>query len=209
MAYGDERYEPSMREALLRHGGDDGDPHDLIKRRVLEEDVDAFADVVRWLQHGTRELQRVQIIDLLMVLLVNERAMTPVQNTLLHFLADAFGLGARTLDERHELAFGSPMPPLARVDLAPWWDKIEEDEALRWDARSVAALEEDERFRVRLGLPLEGELSEDRIVGAFRRAARRFHPHRFDELGERERSLAERQFEKFEEARDRLLGVNR
>jgi len=207
MAYGDERYEPAQAEALLRDGGDDGDPHDLIKRHVLEEDTPAFADVVRWVQGHCNELERVQIIDLLMVLLVGEEAMTPVQNTLLHFLADAFGLGAEGLEQRHEEAFGEPMPALARADLDAWWERVEPGRPPRWDARSVAALDERDRHRVRLGLPLDEALGSSRITEAFRHAARRCQPHRFDALGERERALVERQLAKFEEARDRLLGV--
>ena len=206
MAYGDERYEPQARTALLA-GGDDGDPHALIKRHVLEEDTDAFADVVRWLQSRCGEIERTQIVDLLMALLVGERAMTPAQNTLLHFLADALGLGAQTLSRRHEEAFGRPMPPLARVDLAAWWERVEPESTLRWDARSVAALDELAQDRVRLGLPPDGELDETAIVETFRHAARRCQPHRFDALGERERALVERQFVKYEAARDRLLGV--
>ena len=209
MAYGDERYEPEVRAALLHDGGVDGDPHELIKRHVLEEDTVAFADVVRSLQNGAREVQRVQILDLLMVLLISERAMTPAQNTLLHFLADAFGLGPSTLDQRHEEAFGTPMPALARTDLAAWWDRVESDLPPRWDARGIAELDERAQARFRLGLPLDGDLGESEIVEGFRRAARRCHPHRFDELGERERALAERQFVKFEDARDRLLGEGR
>ena len=206
MAYGDERYEPEARAALLA-GGDDGDTHALIKRHVLEEDTDAFADVVGWLQSRCGELERVQVVDLLMALLVGERAMTPAQNTLLHFLADVFGLGAETLSRRHEEAFGRPMPPLARVDLAAWWERVEPERTLRWDARSVAALDEPAQDRVRLGLPPDGELDETAIVETFRYAARRCQPHRFDALGERERALVERQFVKYEAARDRLLGV--
>ena len=208
MAYGDERYAPETRAALLQNGGGDEDPHERTKRRVLEGDTQAFADTVRWLQRHADELQRVQIIDLLMVLLISERAMTPAQNTLLRFLADAFGLGADALDERHELAFGEPMPRLPRVDLPLWWAGVEPDRPLRWDARALAELDEQVRCRARLGLPLEGELGEEEIIAAFRRAARRCHPHRFDALGEREQALAERQFGKFEQARDLLLGVS-
>ena len=208
MAYGDERYEPATRKALLRSGGESGDPHDLIKRQVLEQDMHAFADVVRWLQGRTSTSERVQIIDLLMTLLINEGAMTPSQNTLLHFLADALGLGTVTLDERHREAFGTPMPALARADLEAWWDRLEPPQASRWDPRAAASLDEERQCRIRLGLPLTDELEEEAVIEGFRRAARRCHPHRFEALGERERALAERQFVKFEEARDRLLGID-
>lgn len=208
MAYGDERYEPETRVRLLADGGDDGDPHDLIKRRVLEQDIDAFADTVRWIQRNASELQRIQILDLLMVLLVSDRAMSPLQNTLLRFLSDAFGIGDAALEERHEIAFGRPMPALPRVDLMAWWNRVGEDEPLCWDARTVMQLDPLDQYRSQLGLPMTGSLDEAQIVEGFRWAARRCHPHRFDALGDRERSLAERQFSKFEEARDRLLGVS-
>jgi len=207
MAYGDERYDPETRTRLLADGGNDGDPHDLIKRRVLEQDINAFADSVRWLQRNANELQRIQILDLLMVLLVSDRAMSPLQNTLLRYLSDAFGLGDATLEERHEVAFGRPMSTLPRVDLMAWWNRVSEDELLRWDARTVMQLDPLDQYRSQLGLPMDGTLDEAQIVEGFRWAARRCHPHRFDALGDRERSLAERQYSKFEEARDRLLGV--
>jgi len=207
MAYGDERYDPETRSRLLADGGNDGDPHDLIKRRVLEQDINAFADTVRWLQRNANELQRIQILDLLMVLLVSDRAMSPLQNTLLRYLSDAFGLGDATLEERHEVAFGRPMSTLPRVDLMAWWNRVSEDELLRWDARTVMQLDPLDQYRSQLGLPMDGTLDEAQIVEGFRWAARRCHPHRFDALGDRERSLAERQYSKFEEARDRLLGV--
>ena len=207
MAYGDERYDPETRTRLLADGGNDGDPHDLIKRRVLEQDINAFADTVRWLQRNANELQRIQILDLLMVLLVSDRAMSPLQNTLLRYLSDAFGLGDATLEERHEVAFGRPMSTLPRVDLMAWWNRVSEDEMLCWDARTVMQLDPLDQYRSQLGLPMDGTLDEAQIVEGFRWAARRCHPHRFDALGDRERSLAERQYSKFEEARDRLLGV--
>ena len=71
----------------------------------------------------------------------------------------------------------------------------------------MAALDEPAQDRVRLGLPPDGELDGTAIVETFRHAARRCQPHRFDALGERERALVERQFVKYEAARDRLLGV--
>jgi len=205
LAYGDERYDPALKEVLFQL--QDPDDHDLIKRWVLKKDALAFRDTISWLQNNTNFEQRQQIIDLLMVLLINERALTPVQNTLLRFLSDAFGIGNAALDKRFREAYGTAMAPLPRVDKPKWWQRQDESASFRWDARSVADESLDLQYRVRLGLDLEGDIDEESVVKGFRRAARRCHPDHFDALTDRERDLAEMQFEKFEDARDYLLGV--
>ena len=73
-------------------------------------------------------------------------------------------------------------------------------------ARSLATKPEVEQMSARLGLPLS--FDEHQVIAAFKRAARRCHPDRFTALGDRERALAENQFGKFEQARDKLLGVS-
>ena len=207
MAYGDERYDVRTRRTLLERDDVEAlDPHERIKRHVLERDAAAFADTLLWLQRNTDAVERVQVLDLLMALLVADRAMTPVQNTLLRFVADAFGIPAETLGERHEFAFDAPLPPLPRPDLPAWWEGVEPGLPMRWNARALATLDEHDQHRVRLGLPLGRKIAERRIVEGFRRAARRCRPGRFDALGERERALVERQLVKYEEARDALLG---
>ena len=100
------------------------------------------------------------------------------------------------------------MAPLPRADKPKWWQRQPDTASLRWDARAVAEESLDVQYRVRLGLALSGPIDEEAVVKGFRRAARRCHPDRFDTLTERERELAEMQFEKFEDARDFLLGVN-
>ena len=206
IAYGDERYDPALKEVLFQL--QEPDDHDLIKRWVLKHDVIAFRDTISWLQNNADSVQRRQIIDLLMVVLVNEAALTPVQNTILRFLGDAFGVGNAELDAQYREAFGSAMAPLPRADKPKWWQRQPESASLRWDARAVADEHPDVQYRVRLGLPLDGPIDEEAVVKRFRRAARRCHPERFDTLTVRERELAEMQFEKFEDARDFLLGVD-
>ena len=206
IAYGDERYDPALKEVLFQL--QEPDDHDLIKRWVLKHDVIAFRDTISWLQNNTDSAQRRQIIDLLMVVLVNEATLTPVQNTILRFLGDAFGIGNAALDAQYREAFGSAMAPLPRADKPKWWQRQPESASLRWDARAVADEHPDVQYRVRLGLPLDGPIDEEAVVKRFRRAARRCHPERFDTLTVRERELAEMQFEKFEDARDFLLGVD-
>ena len=207
MAYGDERYDVGARRALLERDDVEAlDPHERIKRHVLERDTAAFADTLLSLQRDTGAVERVQVLDLLMALLVADRAMTPVQNTLLRFVADAFGIPAETLNERHEFAFDAPLPPLPRPDLPAWWEGVEPGLPIRWNARALAALDEREQHRVRLGLPLDRKIADRRVVESFRRAARRCRPGRFDALGERERALVERQLARYDEARSALLG---
>lgn len=206
LAYADDRYEPAMKETIFQIR--DPDEHERIKRWVLMQDVYAFSDVVYWLQHTSTIAQREQILDLLMTLLINENALTPVQNTALRFLGDAFGLGHDQLDERFKQAYGHSMPPLPRVDKLRWWDQQPVEQQSRWDARTVSLQSRDIQYRVKLGLPLSGEVHEEDVTASFKRAAARCSPHRFNLLGPREQSLAEGQFTKFEFAKDSLLEVS-
>ena len=206
LAYGDERYEPSMKRAIFQTP--DPDEHERIKRWVLMQDIYAFSDVVYWLQHNCNNAQRAQILQLLMALLINENALTPVQNTVLRFLGDAFGLGNEQLNELFAHAYEQDMPPLPRVDKPRWWDTQKVDQPRRWDARAIAQQSPDIQHRVKLGLALGGELREEDVVSSFKRAVERCNPQRFNLLGKREQSLVERQLSKFEMAKDALLEVS-
>ena len=203
MAWGDERYEPATRDAVFA----DPDPDDstTVKRRVLEEDVTAFADTVRWLVLNTSRETRSQILELLVALLVTDPVPTPVQNTLLRFLADAFGLGVQTLESQFDRAFEAPLPPLPRVDRSDWWAVQDEAGMVRREGRTLAKAPAGVRHRARLGLPLDGPLDGDEVLAAFELASRRAAPERFDALGERERTLAARQLDRFADGRDALL----
>ena len=204
MAWGDERYEPATRDAVF--ASDDPDDSTIVKRRVLEEDVDAFAATVRWLVLNASREARSQVLELLVALLVDDPVPTPVQNTLLRFLADAFGLGADALEAQFEDAFDARLPPLPRVDRPDWWAGQDEAGLVRREARTLARAPEAVRHRATLGLPLDGPLDEDDVLEAFELASRRAAPERFDALGERERQLAERRLDRFVDAREALLG---
>lgn len=206
MAYGDERYEPELRRKIFTM--QDPDDHDLIKRWVLKQDIYAFADTVSWLQINASEVQKEQVIRLLMALLINENAVTPVQNTLLRFLGDALAFNKEQLEVMFEKAYGHPMPSLPRTDKPKWWQTQPEDSLKRWDARSISRQSRDIQGRIKLGLPFSDEISEQDINDAFDRANTRCHASHFTQLTARERMLAERQLEKFALARDALLEVS-
>lgn len=203
IAYGDGRYPASLRERLF--ASDELGSRDRIKRWVLQEDVEAFSDAVQWLDRHSTELQRTQLIDLLMALLVRERGITPVQITVLRLLADRFGIGAAGIEATFEEAFGESLPPLPRPDRVDWWERQAAEAVASWSPAHGARLDELGRARSLLGLA-EGD-REIEVIRAYRRAVKRCHPDRFTTLGPRARALAIRQFDHFEEARDRLLGI--
>lgn len=203
LAYADDRYEPSLRARVFKM--QDPDDHTQIKRWVLQKDIYSFSDAVRWIQANAVEQQRLQIIDLLIALLVSEKALTPIQNTLFRFLGDAFGLGQVKLDIRFRRAFDYSLPQLPRVDKPVWWQSQSEEQRFRWNARAVARQPAEIQHRVKLGLPLTGELQPADIAACYQRAAARCHPKHFQKLGERELHMVERQLAKFEAARDSLL----
>lgn len=206
MAYTDERYQPELKKSVLAL--EDPDEHDLVKRRVLNQDTAAFAQTTSWLQDNTSAEQRVQIINLLMALLVSEEALTPVQNTMLRFLANAFGMSHEKLDELFQTAFAESLPPMPRPDKPSWWEQQPEDKRKRWDARSVAQQSQTIQSRVKLGLPLSGSLDAAELEEKYERAISRCHPELFDLLSEREQLLAEQQQHKFDAAFDTLKEVS-
>ena len=186
----------------------DPDDSDLVKKRVLNQDIQAFADTVSGLQKNTSADQREQILKLLMALLVNEEAVTPVQNTMLRFLANAFGLSHETLDELFHIAFGHELPPMPRPDKPGWWDNQHSDIYKRWDARSVAQQSPAIQSRVKLGLPLTGKLNPDELEEKYQRAINRCELAHFDSLTAREQQLVEAQQRKFEDALDVLKEIS-
>ncbi len=206
MAYSDERYSPELKKKIfeLKNPGD----HELIKRWTLKQDVHAFAGNLQWLQYNLSTEQHEQIINLLMALLVSENALTPSQNTLLRFLADAFGLGAQRLDALFQSGFAHPLPPLPALDNPDWWKRQSADNLKRWDARSVSRQRSEIRYRVALGLPFGEELDSESIMASFKRAARRCQPERFNRLSSREQNLVAKQLEKYELAAESLLEVS-
>jgi hypothetical protein len=119
MAYGDERYEKSLKKAVFV--AQDPDQHLLIKRWVLKQDTFAFADAVRWIKTNTSKMQQEQLLDLLMALLVTETNITPNQNIMLRMLADTLGIGSDALKERFLFTFSEDLPPFPRPDKQNWW----------------------------------------------------------------------------------------
>ncbi len=204
MAYGDDRYDPALKKRIFE--AKRLSDNDLIKRWVLQNDIHAFAEAVAWMRKNASQPQLEETISLLMALLLTEHNVTPVQNTLLRFLADAFNMGEESIQEQFELAFGHELPPMPRPDRALWWDKQDDNAVDRWDSRQTLELPEHEKLLARLGLT--AEYNEADVIQSFRRAAKRCHPDRFPNLSERERAMAEHRFAKFEEARDKLLGVS-
>ena len=204
VAYGDERYHNDLRKRLFT--ATELSTHDQIKRWVLKQDVMAFSDVIGWMQREASLKQLDQTLALIMALLITENGITPVQNTLLRFLSDAFNLGIGRVEKRFERAFGHDLPPMPRPDKQAWWASQTDHAAEQWDARAMANKSEREQMIARLGL--QANYDEAQVIQAFRRAARRCHPDRFTDLSERERAMAEQQFAKYEQARDLLLGVS-
>ena len=206
MAFTDERYEPELKRKIFAE--QEPDDHDLIKRSVLSHDLIAFTDAVSWLQSKASLEERQQVLKLLMALLVYEEGITPVQNTLLRFLCNAFGLTHIQLDEMFQIAFGQPLPPMPRPDKPSWWNKQSSDKLKRWDARSVAQQTPSIQARVKLGLPLSGELDPQQITEQHERAILRCQADNFDLLTNREQQLAERQQAKYHSALEVLMEVS-
>jgi len=206
MAFTDERYEPELKRRIFAEK--EPDDHDLIKRCVLSYDFGAFAFATTWLQENTNAEEREQILNLLMALLVYEEGVTPAQNTMLRFLSNAFGLTHNELDELFQTAFGHALPPMPRPDKPSWWDKQTPDKLKRWDARSVAQQSHSIQARVKLGLPLSGELTLQDINERHERAISRCQPDNFNLLTPRERQLAESQQTKYNSAAQTLTEIS-
>ena len=206
MAFTDERYEPELKRKIFAE--QEPDDHDLIKRSVLSHDLIAFTEAVSWLQSKASLEERQQVLKLLMALLVYEEGITPVQNTLLRFLCNAFGLTHIQLDEMFQIAFGQPLPPMPRPDKPSWWNKQSSDKLKRWDARSVAQQTPSIQARVKLGLPLSGELDPQQITEQHERAILRCQADNFGLLTNREQQLAERQQAKYHNALEVLMEVS-
>ncbi|MFK8080484.1 MAG: hypothetical protein AB8B97_09375 [Granulosicoccus sp.] len=203
MAYADNRYDPALKEQVFQM--QNPDIRSLIKRWVFKKDAAAFAHSIKFLQTQCSTTQRRQIIDLLMALLVTEKALTPIQNNLLRFLADAFGIYNSGLNELFTRAFGYAMPTIPRPDKIIWWNQLTPEQKLRWDARAIAQQPDQIRYRIALGQPLKGDVNNKSVERSFNLAMRRCHPERVTELGEREVTLLETQKRKFEMAYDALL----
>lgn len=205
MAYTDNRFDPNLKKRIFTTT--ERDANTLIKRWAFKQDSQAFAYAIRVFQLNTNRDQRIQFIDLLLALLVAENALTPVQNNFLRFLSDAFGLGREILEQQYLRAFDEQMPSAPRPDKLSWWEPIAEETLFRWDAQSVALQPENIRYRVLLGLPLQGELSQESMLASYRRAVTRCEHERVNQLGEFEHELLKARRSQFKTARDALLEI--
>lgn len=206
MAFTDERYEPELKQKVFAE--QEPDDHDLIKRCVLNQDFAAFAVATSWLQKNATAAEREQVLKLLMALLVYEEGITPVQNTMLRFLSNAFGLTHIQLDALFQTAFGHELPAMPRPDKPAWWNKQPADKLKRWDARSVAKQSPAIQARVQLGLALSGDLDPLQISERHERAILRCQADNFDLLTSREQQLAERQQAKYHNALEVLMEIS-
>ena len=203
IAYADNRFDQESKTKVFQMSTPDDS--NLVKRWAFKQDALALNDAIEHIKIHTQVLQREQIINLLMTLLVNEKALTPVQNNLLRFIADAFGVGKAYLAKIYHLDYGESIPPLPRPDKLIWWEGIDADQMLRWDARELANQSDQIRYRATLGQPLRGELSQTSVESSYQRAVRRCLPERASELGVRERLLLSTHSEKYRVARNALM----
>ncbi len=205
MAYTDNRFDPELKKRIFKTK--ERDANTLIKRWAFKHDSQALAYAIRVFQTDTNKDQRSQFIDLLMALLVTEKALTPVQNNFLRFLSDAFGMGREQLERQYLRAFGEQMPSMPRPDKLTWWEPIDEETLFRWDAQSVALQPTKIRYLVLLGLPLQGKLDQESMLANYRRAVGRCHRERVNQLGEFEQELLTTRRKQFELARDALMEI--
>lgn len=203
MAHADKRFAPAAEKKVLQMKNPG--TRDLIKRDVFLNNAYAYSMVINIVRTQMTLAQRKQILDLLMALLVVEHALTPIQNNLLRFLADAFGIGASGIKSQFEKAFGYSMPAIPRPDKLIWWKQINNEHSLRWNARAIARLPEQVRNRILLGQSLDGEIRAASVIQSFKLAEERCHPECVDKLGERAQALLKSRSQKFATARDNLL----
>ena len=185
----------------------DPDDKDLIKRWAFKKDAVAFSDAIMYLQSHTYAQQREQIVSLLMALLVDERALTPIQNILLRFIADSFGIDKASLSMMYHQAYGSAMPAIPRPDKVAWWNKVDTEQKLRWDARALLSQSDQIRYRVLLGQPLLEKLELGSVAASYQRAIERCEIKQVSELGDWERSLLDLKRTRFEIAGASLMDI--
>ena len=203
VAYSDERYDPALKRRLASAA--ELGTVDRIKHWALGGDPASLGAAVTWLSKNATRLQLQQCVSLIMALLITERSVTPVQTVMLRLLADAFDIGNESLEMEFEQNYAHPLPPIPRPDRLSWWNQQSPQALTRWSA--IAGADDSTHARSRELFGLDDDIRDLDVIKAYRRAARRCHPDRFSALGPRERGLAVRQFDRFEEARDRLLGV--
>jgi len=202
LAYADNRFNAETKSRVFRM--ENPDNRNFVRRLAFEQDTLALSDAINYLQKNALSIQREQIINLLLVLLVHEKAVSPIINNLVRFLADAFGIGQARLHTIFEKAFDHEMPQIPRLDKSLWWQLIDEEQLLRWDIRALASQPEDIRYRWLLGLPLSGALQQHALMSNYRRALDRCLPEHVDQLGRRATALVNSESDKYGLAFDSL-----
>lgn len=201
MAYGDDRYEPAMKQKIFQTP--DPSSHDIVKRWVLKQDVHAFADAVGWLQTHTTATQKEQIVRFLMAMLINGSTPSPLQNTLLRFLGDVFFLETPSVEEMFSDEFDAELPPVPRVDRVAWWERQPSGVATLWDARALKDSDPISQHAAQLGV--NGRAGAEHIHVAYDQAMRRCEASRYNQLGEREHQLISSRHARLTQAKDELL----
>jgi hypothetical protein len=201
MAYGDDRYEPAMKQKIFQTA--EPSCHDIVKRWVLKQDVHAFADAVGWLQTHTTATQKEQIVRFLMAMLINGSTPSPLQNTLLRFLGDVFFLESPSVEEIFLQEFDAELPSVPRVDRIAWWDRQPSGVVTLWDARALKDSDPISQHAAQLGVV--GRAGAEHIQVAYDQAMRRCEASRYNQLSEREHRLINSRHARLTQAKDELL----
>lgn len=206
ISYGEGNYNDQLKNQLLH--SQDLDEHDQIKKWVFERNPSAFVDLHKQLKEIFSVEEMRQTIMLMMAVLI-KREISPVQNTFLRFLADFTNIGGEWLAQEYRTSFGKNLPPLPRPDDERWWQSatasgqsMEESES---EGEGEGESEDKDRLACLKQLGLQASASGEDIASAYHRIALRCHPDRFDQLGEKERNLALRYFERCSDAHNFLL----
>jgi len=203
VAYSDNRFDPDSRRQVFQM--QDPSERDLIKRSVFMKDAHTLLSALTFLQNHCSLKQHSQILDLIMGLLVAEKALSPIQNNLLRFFADAFGIGQSGLSVQFKRAYGHSMPNIPRPDKRIWWNSLDSEAIMRWDARGLSRQPAQVKHRALLGQPLSGPIDLESVRKSYSLAKDRCHLQRVDLLGEREQTLLAARERKFDLAHNSLM----
>jgi len=89
---------------------------------VEQKNVDAFADVIEWIQTNISVETRVQIVRFLMVMLIDNKRLSLILVTILRFLGDIFLLFSTSVEDIFLNLFDVTLPPMPRPDLVNFWE---------------------------------------------------------------------------------------
>lgn len=196
VTYGENKYDPELKTAILE--STELNDHDVIKKHIFQKDTDALISTLKYTREKFNARELSQILNLMFAVLV-EQTVSPTQNIFFRFFADFAGIGADGLSNKYQQSFGVPLPPVPRPDDVRWWAKRKELEEMK---PRIAGSERDIML-TRLGL--REPLNTEAIHLAFQQIESRFAKENFDQLGEKERNLAQRHLLNYVHAKDFLL----